>query len=117
MAIITTDYSGLRFALYARKSSEDEGSQANSIEDQIEVCRKFAAKNGIEIVGKPFTEDKSARYAGKRKEFRRMISEIKKGHYDAILAYHPDRLARNMSEGGIIAECCNLQTRKRLSRF
>lgn len=104
MAIVTTDYSGLRFALYARKSSEDEGSQANSIEDQIEVCRKFAAKNSIEIVGEPFTEDKSARYAGKRKEFRRMISEIKKGHYDAILAYHPDRLARNMSEGGIITD-------------
>lgn len=104
MPSVITNYDGLRFALYARKSSEDEGSQANSIEDQLKYCRDFAIKNGINIVGEPFTEDKSARYAGRRKGFKRMLSEIKKGHYDAILAYHPDRLARNMSEGGLIAD-------------
>jgi hypothetical protein len=33
-----------------------------------------------------------------------MIEDIKKGKYDAILAWHPDRLARNMLEGGMIID-------------
>lgn len=33
-----------------------------------------------------------------------MVADIKAGKYDAILAYHPDRLARNMTEGGIITD-------------
>ena len=39
-----------------------------------------------------------------------MVADIKAGKYDAILAYHPDRLARNMTEGGIITDMLQPQT-------
>lgn len=98
-----TDYEGLRFVLYARKSSTDEKAQAYSVEDQIKACTEFAVKNNIQVVD-IVSEDKSARYAGKRKVFKQTVADIRGGKYDAILAYHPDRLARNMTEGGIITD-------------
>ncbi len=33
-----------------------------------------------------------------------MIEGIRKGQYDAILAWHPDRLARNMKDAGVIID-------------
>ena len=98
-----SEYEGLKFILYARKSTTDEKSQACSIEDQIDLCTKFAAMNKINIIDTVY-EDQSARYAGKRKVFKQMVTDIKSGKYDAILAYHPDRLARNMMERGIITD-------------
>lgn len=33
-----------------------------------------------------------------------MLNDLKKGVYDGILAWNPDRLARNMREGGEIID-------------
>lgn len=49
-----------RFVLYARKSSEREDRQVQSIDDQIEYWTKRAQDDGIEIV-KIYTEEKSAK--------------------------------------------------------
>ncbi|MFO0920110.1 MAG: hypothetical protein U0451_00355 [Candidatus Saccharimonadales bacterium] len=35
------DRKKLRYVLYARKSSTDEGSQVRSLPDQIKVCKKI----------------------------------------------------------------------------
>jgi predicted site-specific integrase-resolvase len=49
-----------RFVLYARKSSEREDRQVQSIDDQITYWQRKALEEGIEIV-KIYTEEKSAK--------------------------------------------------------
>ena len=39
----------MRTAIYARFSTELQ--QERSIEDQFELCRAYAAKNGLDVVG------------------------------------------------------------------
>lgn len=94
-----------RFVLYARKSTEDEGSQVNSIEDQIKKCKEYAERRGLRIVA-IVKEEKSAKKSGNRPKFDAMIAGFP-SKYDGLLAWHPDRLARNMREAGIIIDMAN----------
>ena len=98
------DVRTLRYALYARKSTTDETRQVRSIPDQIIECKNMATRLGLHIVGKPLTETESAKYPHQRPVFRQMLDDIKKGRYDAILCWNPDRLSRNMVEAGEIID-------------
>ena len=42
--------SGIRYCLYARKSTEQEDKQALSIESQVKEMQALAEKEGLEIV-------------------------------------------------------------------
>ena len=95
------DITKLKYVLYARKSTEDETRQVKSIEDQIEECKIFANRVGITFVD-ILQESKSAKRPNNRPIFRQMLDDIKGGKYDGILSWHPDRLSRNMLEGGEI---------------
>lgn len=97
-----TDLKKLRYVLYARRSTTDEGSQVRSIPDQIKYCRRLAKTKSLNVVD--IIEEKgSAKAAHKREEFTKILSEIENnGKYNAILSYAPDRLSRNMLEGGLI---------------
>lgn len=95
------DVTKLRYVLYARKSTDDPKRQLRSIPDQIDECEFLAKSKGLRIV-KVLKEEKSAKTPGKRKVFDQMIAGIEAGTYDAILAWNPDRLARNMIEGSKI---------------
>ena len=101
-----SDKTKLRYALYLRKSTDREDKQQKSIEDQKSECYK----NIIERYGIKITEDdiyidnKSAKISGNRPSFDKMIKRIKKGDYDGIIAWHYDRLARNMKEAGEIID-------------
>lgn len=97
------DIRKLRYVLYARKSSEDETSQEKSIPDQKRYCEDMAKNLGIKIV-RVYQESRSARKSDNRPEFKKMLQEIKNGTYDAIIAYHPDRLARNSLDSGTIID-------------
>lgn len=98
------DFSKLKYVLYARKSTEDQDRQVRSIDDQIADCLDFAERYGLNIVGEPIVETKSAKRSRQRPEFQAMLDGIRKGKYDAILAWHPDRLSRNMLEAGEIID-------------
>ncbi|HEV7453904.1 MAG TPA: recombinase family protein [Candidatus Saccharimonadales bacterium] len=91
----------LRYVLYARKSTEDDTRQVRSIDDQIKDCIKLAKQRGLNVVA-VLKESKSAKKPGQRPVFAKMFSDIEAGVYDAILCWHPDRLSRNMLEGGAI---------------
>ncbi len=66
-----------RFVLYARKSSEREDRQIQSIDDQINYWNKRAKEEGIEII-KIYTEEKSAKTPGRRAEFYTMCDDLEK---------------------------------------
>lgn len=97
------DYSKLRFVIYARKSTEEDDKQYRSIERQVELCKEVASRNGYNVVDVKI-EQHSARYSGQRPVFNEMINKVENGEYDAILAYHPDRLSRNMLEAGLLLD-------------
>ena len=87
-----------KFFLYARKSTDVEDKQVRSIEDQIAELRAFAKQNNLNIF-EEFIEKQSAKIPG-RPIFNEMIKRIEKGEANGILAWHPDRLARNSIDGG-----------------
>ena len=88
------------YYLYARKSTEDEERQILSIEAQLAELRVFAKQNDIHIV-REYTESQSAKAPG-RPIFNEMIAQIEKGEASGVIAWHPDRLARNSVDGGKI---------------
>ncbi len=50
-------------------------------------------------------EAESAKHSDTRPKFKELLENIiKKGKYDSILAWHPDRLARNMKDAGVIID-------------
>lgn len=97
------DTSKLKYVLYARKSTDDPQRQVRSIEDQISECRALARRLGLHIVT-TIQEKKSAKKPNQRPQFTQMLKDIRNGKYDGIIAWNPDRLARNMKEGGEIID-------------
>ncbi len=82
-----------KFFLYARKSTDVEDKQVLSIEAQIAELRAFAKQNNLNII-EELVEKQSAKIPG-RPVFGEMLKRIERGEADGILAWHPDRLARN----------------------
>ena len=97
------DTSQYRYVIYARKSTESEERQIRSLGDQVVECQKLASDRNFGIV-KVIKEAESAKEPDIRPKFREMLEEIKKGKYDGIIAWHPDRLARNMKDAGEIID-------------
>ena len=91
----------VKYFLYARKSTEDEERQVMSIEAQIDELTDFARREGIKI-SQTFIESKSAKSPG-RPIFNEMLQKIYASKEQiGLLAWHPDRLARNSVDGGQI---------------
>ncbi|MBI2446371.1 MAG: recombinase family protein [Parcubacteria group bacterium] len=89
-----------KFFIYARKSTDTEDRQVRSIDDQISELRELAQKENVEIVD-TIVEKQTAKKPG-RPMFADMLKRIEAGEAVGILAWHPDRLARNSIDGGQI---------------
>ncbi len=102
-----------KYFIYARKSSESEERQSRSIEDQLSLLWKTAHQSQFNVIAE-FTESKTARNPG-RPMFDEMLERIESGEADGILAWHPDRLARNAVDGGRIMYLLDTGQLKNLS--
>ena len=89
-----------KYFLYARKSTEDDDHQIMSIEAQLFELHEYARRENLEIL-EEFQESKSAKKPG-RELFNEMMARIDSMDGVGILAWHPDRLARNSVDGGRI---------------
>ena len=92
----------LRYALYARKSDERRERTEKSTGEQTAECRALVSAGGS--IMREFNESKSAMIPDVRPLFDEMVRLIKKGEVNALLCWKVDRLARNMKEGGEIAQ-------------
>jgi len=90
----------MKYFLYARKSTDDEGHQSRSIDAQLAELREFAKKEELTVI-RELTEAQTARHPG-RPVFNAMMDDIESGRASGIIAWHPDRLARNSIDGGRI---------------
>ena len=89
-----------KFFIYARKSTDSEDRQVRSIQDQIAELKELAKKENLEIAD-ILVEKQTAKKPG-RPVFAEMLKRIEAGEAEGILAWHPDRLARNSVDGGQI---------------
>ena len=89
-----------KFFIYTRKSTDTEDRQVRSISDQLAELKELAAKEQIEVVD-IFVEKQTAKAPG-RPVFNEMLLRIEANEASGILAWHPDRLARNSVDGGKI---------------
>ncbi len=87
------------YYLYARKSTDVEDKQVLSIEAQLVELREYAKRESLDITAE-YIEKQSAKAPG-RPMFGKMLAEIEQSGGN-ILAWHPDRMARNSIDGGQI---------------
>ncbi len=94
-----TDAVKIKYFLYARKSSESEDRQVQSIDDQISRLKKLAQDLNLTIK-KIYTEAKSAKKPNNRPLFDEMLEKIENGEADGILCWQINRLSRNPIDSG-----------------
>lgn len=93
----------LKYIGYARKSSEDNKErQAASLPEQLYVLEGLKSHHNLQVI-EVLEESRSAHEKG-RPIFESMITRIEKGEANAIVTWHPNRLARNMTDGGKIID-------------
>ena len=97
---MTNENQTKKFFIYARKSTDSEDRQIRSIADQLAELRELAKKENIDVVD-TLVEKQTAKKPG-RPVFAEMLKRIEAGEAEGILAWHPDRLARNSVDGGQI---------------
>ena len=88
------DKSKIKYFLYARKSSESEERQIQSIDDQINRLKELASNFNLTIK-KVYKESKSAKAPNNRPIFNEVIQRIEDGEADGILTWSINRLSRN----------------------
>lgn len=91
----------MRYILYARKSSESEDRQVQSIEDQINKLKQLAENLKITVID-VITESKSAKQPNNRPVFEQMLERIRNGEANGILCWQINRLSRNPVDSGTL---------------
>lgn len=92
-----------KYAIYARRSTdESDNKQPRSTKDQVIECQQLAERLGLNVLEKPIIESQTAKIPNCRPLFTKLLKRIEADEIDGIISWHPDRLARNMKEGGEI---------------
>lgn len=112
------------YLIYARKSTDDQEHQKNSIEYQVMHCRKFAADLGLRIAdyaeddfcdngivqeshtafktsGLEISPDGSIQYNIDRPRFQRLVALLASGKFKGVICLCWDRLSRNPHDDAV----------------
>ncbi len=93
----------IKYFEYARKSSEGEDRQVQSIERQHEENQKTIVRYTLDVIDS-FSESRSAKLPYNRPAFSEMIRRIENGEANGIICWHLNRLSRNPLESGILQQ-------------
>jgi site-specific DNA recombinase len=111
---LSQDQKEVRYCIYLRKSTDDPEKQQRSIGDQRAECEEFARRKGLQAAYVYPPESQSAKVSGKRPIFDRMLEDIRKGKYEGVISWSPDRIARNLKEAGEVLDMLDSTTLKDL---
>lgn len=84
----------MKAIIYYRKSTDRDDKQANSLEHQLENCRRVASLKWIEVY-KEIWESRSAKTEWTRTWFNELIKICKSWKIDYLIIDEPKRLSRN----------------------
>lgn len=87
-----------RAVIYARYSCHNQRDVA--IDQQVNACRKFAQRQGIEIVG-TYDDRAITGTSDRRPGFQRMIRDAEKGGWEYVIVYSLDRFARDRYDSAV----------------
>ena len=93
----------VKYVLYARKSTEQDEKQALSIDSQVKEMLQIAEREELEIIDIR-REAHSAKDSGQRPVFKEILEDIRRGRYNGILTWAPDRLSRNAGDLGSLVD-------------
>ena len=93
----------VKYCLYARKSTESDEKQALSIESQVKEMLQIAEREGLDVVDIR-RESHSAKDSGQRPVYKEILEDLRRGRFNGILVWHPDRLSRNAGDLGSIVD-------------
>lgn len=91
---------GLRLAIYARVST-DEQREGQNIDSQVSELDRFSREKGWPIIG-VYKDDGWSGGIMERPELDRLRDDAQKGLFDAVLINDVDRLARDVAHLGVI---------------
>lgn len=98
----------IKYVLYARKSTESEERQVLSIDSQIKEMLELAERDGLEVV-EIRRESHSAKESGQRPVYKEILEDIRRGGFNGILTWAPDRLSRNAGDLGSVVDLMDQQ--------
>jgi DNA invertase Pin-like site-specific DNA recombinase len=94
----------VRCGIYARISL-DAKETGDGVARQVAECEELAARKGWSVVERYIDNSISASNPKKvRPEFERLLTDMAEGRLEAVLAWHPDRLYRRMTDLDKVAE-------------
>ena len=93
----------IKYVLYSRKSTESDELQTLSIESQVKEMLQIAERENLDIVDIR-RESHSAKDSGQRPVFKELLEDIRRGRYNGILTWAPDRLSRNAGDLGSLVD-------------
>ena len=97
-----------RIAIYARYSSDLQ--KPTSLEDQVRLCRHYIENGALGRESSPLIEvytdaALSGRTLAHRVGMQRLLQDLQKGHFTAVVTEHVDRLARELADAAQIFKC------------
>ena len=85
-----------RAAIYARFSTDLQNER--STEDQIDLCRAYAEREGFEVVATYADKARSGASLIGRDQIMQMLTDAQAGKFDVIIVEALDRLSRDMED-------------------
>lgn len=86
----------MRAAVYARFSTDLQNEK--SVEDQIALCRQYAAKEGLQVVAEFYDQARSGASIMGREGLIDLLAQAKAGKFDVVIVEALDRLSRDMED-------------------
>ncbi len=85
----------MRAVIYARYSSENQRDA--SIDDQVEVCRRYVEARGWRVA-KVYSDRAISGASKHRTGYQQMIADAERGAFDVIVCEALDRISRKLSD-------------------
>lgn len=93
----------MRVAIYARISLDSTGEE-HGVDRQLDDCLARATELGATSTTEYVDNDVSAFSGAIRPNFEKLLTHLEQGRYDYLIAAHPDRLYRRLTDLGRVIE-------------